>query len=195
MATTKNVKPVTKTIVSPNVGELIVKVFGDSNNPTPNDQIAVKLDDLSLDEQIALYAYLGTYAQAIQERMKAVMGGLLANPALSVQNAYGDANPNIEVTTQSGGVIGNVVFDTVEEDTLNTVTNPKAADDVKKALTAANLDSNYIKSQPRLDNATLKADFLANKLPNSVSTLLKVKHESKREVRFAPRLAQKEAKK
>ena len=187
MATTKNVKPVTKTIISPNVGELIVKVFGDNNNPTPNDQIGAKLDELSLDEQIALYAYLGTYAQAIQERMKAVMGGLLANSELSVQNAYGDANPNVEVTTQGGAVIGNVVFDTVEEDVLNTTTSTKAADEVKKALTAANLDSNYIKSQPRLDNATLKADFLANKLPNSVSTLLKVKHESKRGVRFAPK--------
>ena len=187
MAVKNTLKPVTKTIETGDINSLIVRVFGDAEHPTPKDEIQAKLDLLNINEQVSLFAVLGLYVQTINERLKAVERGILANSGTAVLGAFGDANANVEVTSSSGTPIGNVVFETSSEDVLNTTKSTKVADEVKKALTAAGLDSTYIKSTPRLDNTALKAALDAGKLPNSVSQLLKIKHDESRSVRFSPK--------
>lgn len=190
MASKKVIKPVSKTIEMSDASALIIKIFGNADNPTPKSEIQARFDEMPLDDQVSLYAALGAYAEAINERFKAVETALLSNSSISVQGAYGDPEANVEVKGPAG-TIGNVVFETKATDDLNTK-NAKVAEEVKKALKAANLESAYTKSEVHLNNAVLKSDFLAGKLPNSVSSLLQVNHKEERAVRFAPNRAQEE---
>lgn len=182
----KVIKPVSKTIEMGSASALIVKVFGNADDPTPESEIQNRLRVMPIDEKVSLYAALGAYSEAINERFKAVETALRSDPATAeVQKAYGDLEANVEVKGQSGRPVGNVVFETKVTDDLNTK-NAKVAEKVKNALKAANLESTYTKSVVQLNNAVLKSDFLAGKLPNSVSSLLQVKHDEDREVYFAP---------
>lgn len=189
MANKKIIKPVSKTISMSDANALIVKVFGKADNPTPKSEIQARFDEMPIDDQVSLYAALGAYAEAINERLKAVETAILSNSSISVQGAYGDPEANVEVKGPTGRTVGNVVFETKVTDDLNTK-NTKVAKEVKKALKAANLESAYTKSVIQLNNAVLKSDFLAGKLPNSVSSLLQVNHKEERAVSFAPNRAE-----
>jgi hypothetical protein len=189
MANKKIIKPVSKTIEMGTASALITEVFGNADNPTPKSEIQERIDKMPIDKKVSLYAALGAYAEAINERFKAVENSLRSNSPTSVQEAYGDPEANVEIKGLTGRTIGNVVFETKITDDLNTK-NAKVAEKVKDALKAANLESTYTKSVVQLNNAVLKSDFLAGKLPNSVSSLLQVKHDAEREVRFAPNRAE-----
>lgn len=186
MANKKITKPVSKTLEMGDSIALNVRVFGTAKNRTPKSEIPGKIREMTLDDQMSLYAALGAYAAEINERMKAVESVLLANSSVSIQGAYGDPDANVAVQGSDGDILGNIVFNTDISDDLNTKGNTKLADEVKKALDAAKISSAYTKQVTQLNNAALKSDFLAGKLPNNVSSLLKVIHKQDRTVCFNP---------
>ena len=187
MASNKITKPVSKTIEVDDAIALNVRVFGTAENRTPKSEIPGKIGEMTLDDQMSLYAALGAYAAEIDDRMKAVESVLLANSSVSIQGAYGDPDANVEVQGSDGNILGNIIFNTKISDNLNTKNNTKLADEVKKALDAAKISPAYTKQVTQLNNAALKSDFLAGKLPGNVSSLLKVVHEEDRTVCFKPR--------
>lgn len=187
----KIVKPVTKTIKFGAAGvgsadDIIQKAFGPYGEPFAPEKVPAALDQLSLNEIVALLATLGDYEADIREKIAAAEANIIARNAALFKNEYGDENPNVEVLSPEGVAVGSVVLDTSSSDELNTVTSKTSAEKVKQAIVAANLGSKYIQDQPRLNNSALLADFNSGSLPASVSGLLKVNHKEKRTVSFSP---------
>ena len=159
---------------------ILDKVFGTRDNPTTPEERAEAMHALSLDDQIALTAYLGRRIQEFTEICSLNLRDIEEHP----ENEFPDKDCLIGVVDKvTGEAVGGVLVQT-QTSVVRSTTKKKVRDAVIDNLTAAGILSDYTRQTTEIQNDKLFEAKANGSLPQSVASLLTETEEKKRVASF-----------